>query len=244
MRNPCVAHRGWSGRAPENTLAAVQLVVDDPDVNWIEIDVQLSSDSVPVVIHDYKLRRTTNGKGDVKGKTAEELAALDAGSWFSPLYRGEGVPTLDSVLELAGGSCNLNIELKTNGVRYPQLEERVVERVRAHGLENSVVLTSFHAGALNSVWKQTGGVIRTGLILDGWRNSLPEELRQTASDFLSIDYSRLNKDRIKLLKEANIQVMAWTINDERSIRKIAELDPEIMICTNYPDRWRRVIEQL
>jgi glycerophosphoryl diester phosphodiesterase len=79
--------------------------------------------------------------------------------------------------------------------------------------------------------------IRTGLIIDGWRNTLPEELMELGSDFLSIGYTRLNKERVALLKSSGIQVMAWTINEKRAIRKIAELDPDILICTNYPERW-------
>ncbi|WP_338552035.1 glycerophosphodiester phosphodiesterase family protein [Paenibacillus sp. KS-LC4] len=243
-RNVCVAHRGWSGRAPENTLAAVKLAMEEPDVYWIEIDVQLSNDHIPVVIHDYKLRRTTNGKGDVRNWTAAELGALDAGSWFSPLFKDEGVPTLDQVLALTAGRCNVNIELKTDGIRYPALEEQVLASVRRFGVENEVVLTSFYAGALNKLFKLTEGRIRTGLIIDGWRQTLPLELSQTGSTLLSIDYSRLNKERVRLLKEAGIQVMAWTINEERAIRKIAELDRELMICTNFPNRWRQAMAGL
>lgn len=241
MRNSCVAHRGWSGRAPENTLAAIQLAIDEPDVEWVELDVQLSKDNVPVVIHDYKLKRTTNGRGEVKNLTAAELSALDAGSWFSPIYRGEGVPALSRVLNIARGRIRLNIELKTDGIRYPKLEDHVVRLVKEYGMEDSVVLTSFHAGTLFNANKLTGGRIRTGLILDGWRNSLPVELEQLGAEFLSIEYGRLNAARIELLKKAGIQVMAWTANDERSIRKLIGLDPELMICTNYPDRWRKAI---
>lgn len=241
MRNSCVAHRGWSGRAPENTLAAIQLAIDEPDVEWVELDVQLSKDNIPVVIHDYKLKRTTNGRGEVKSLTAAELAALDAGSWFSPLYKGEGVPTLSQVLDKARGHIQLNIELKTDGIRYPKLEDYVAWLVKDYGMEDSVVLTSFHAGTLFNANKLTGGSIRTGLILDGWRNSLPVELEQLGAEFLSIEYGRLNSARIELLKKAGIQVMAWTPNDERTIRKLISLDKDLMICTNYPDRWHKAL---
>ncbi|WP_336771611.1 glycerophosphodiester phosphodiesterase [Paenibacillus sp. MMO-58] len=244
MRNACVAHRGWSGRAPENTLAAIQLAIDEPDIEWIELDVQLSKDNVPVVIHDYKLKRTTNGRGEVKSLTAAELQALDAGSWFSPLYKGEGVPSLSQVLDKARGRIRLNIELKTDGVRYPKLEDYVVELLKDYGMEDEVVLTSFHTGTLFNVHKRTGGSIRTGLILDGWRNSLPVELQQLGAQFLSIEHGRLNASRLELLKQAGIQVMAWTPNDERSIRKLIALDPELMICTNYPDRWKKALQQV
>ncbi|MCM3627159.1 glycerophosphodiester phosphodiesterase [Paenibacillus glycanilyticus] len=241
MRNSCVAHRGWSGRAPENTIAAIKLAINEPDVEWVELDVQLSKDKVPVVIHDYKLKRTTNGRGEVKNFTAAELWALDAGSWFSPLYRGEGVPSLSQVLDISRGRIRLNIELKTDGIRYPKLEDHVVQLVKDYGMEDSVVLTSFHAGTLHNAHKLTGGSIRTGLILDGWRNSLPVELEQLGAEFLSIEHGRLNAVRMELLKKSGIQVMAWTANDERSIRKLINLDPDLMICTNYPDRWHKAM---
>jgi glycerophosphoryl diester phosphodiesterase len=241
MRNSCVAHRGWSGRAPENTLAAIQMAINEPDVEWVELDVQLSKDNVPVVIHDYKLRRTTNGRGEVKNFTAAELSALDAGSWFSPMFKDEGVPLLSQVLELASGRIKLNIELKTDGIRYPSLEDHVIKLVQDYGLEDSVVLTSFHAGTLFNANKLIGGSIQTGLILDGWRNSLPLELKQLGAEFLSIEHGRLNSSRMELLKQSGIQVMAWTPNDERTIRKLISIDPDLMICTNYPDRWQKAM---
>jgi glycerophosphoryl diester phosphodiesterase len=236
MRNPCVAHRGWSSRAPENTMAAIRLAIADPDVEWIEIDVQLSKDHIPVVIHDYTLRRTTNGKGDVKSKTAAELMSLDAGNWFSQKYQGETIPTLEQVLKEAVGYCKLNIELKTDGIRYPMIEEKVLACIQAYHAEKEVVITSFHEGSLFRM-RKLSSQIRTGLIIDNWRNTLPKELKELGSDFLSIGYSRLNKERVELLKSAEIQVMAWTINEKRAIRKVAELDSDIMICTNYPERW-------
>ncbi|OMF21435.1 glycerophosphodiester phosphodiesterase [Paenibacillus sp. FSL H8-0548] len=239
MKNPCVAHRGWSSRAPENTMAAIRLAIADPEVEWIELDVHLSKDHVPVVIHDPTLRRTTNGKGDVKSLTAAELTSLDAGHWFSQKYQGEPVPTLEQVLSEAVGHCKLNIELKTNGIRYPYIEQKVLECIQAFKAEEEVIITCFHEGTLYRM-RNLSKSIRTGLIIDGWRNTLPQELKELGSDFLSISYSKLNKERVALLKAAGIQVMAWTINEKRAMRKVASLDPDILICTNYPERWHEL----
>lgn len=243
MRNACVAHRGWSGRAPENTMAAIRLALEAPDVEWIEIDVQLSKDGIPVVIHDFTLRRTTNGRGEVKDHTAAELLSLDAGHWFSQKYQGEPIPLLDEVLQEAIGRCKLNIELKTDGIRYPSLEERVLELVYAYNAVGDVVITSFHEGALHRTRKLSRQV-RTGLILDTWRPTLPQELNGLGADFLSIGHSRLNEARIAQLRTAGIQTMAWTLNDARTIRKMALLDQHVLICTNYPDRWREAVQPL
>ena len=238
MRNPCVAHRGWSGRAPENTMSAFRMAWEAPDISWIELDVQLSRDAVPVVIHDYNLRRTTNGRGEVRDWTAAELASLDAGSWFSPQFKGESIPTLDEVLREGTGRIKFNIELKTDGIRYPYIEEKVLERVEEHGLQDDVVFTSFHVGTLFRMRKLSESA-RIGLIVDGWRSTLLHELGELHADFLSIGW--LNRERIDLLKKAGIQTMAWTVNEKRAIRKVAELDPGLMICTNYPDRWREAM---
>ena len=81
MNNLCVAHRGFSSIAPENTMAAFNMAMERPEVQWMELDVQLSRDGVPVVIHDFTLERTTNGKGRVKDTDWSALKQLDAGSW-------------------------------------------------------------------------------------------------------------------------------------------------------------------
>ncbi|MEK3881700.1 glycerophosphodiester phosphodiesterase family protein [Paenibacillus sp. PL2-23] len=239
MRNPCVAHRGWSGRAPENTMSAFRMAWE-AGIPWIELDVQLSRDAVPVVIHDYQLRRTTNGRGDVRHWSAAELASLDAGSWFSPAFKGESIPTLDEVLREGSGRTQFNIELKTDGVRYPYIEEKALQKVMEHGLQEDVVFTSFHMGTLHRLRKMSASV-RIGLILDGWRGTLLQELRELQADFLSIGYGRLNQERVQLLKDAGIQTMAWTANDKRALRRIADLDPGLLICTDYPERWGEIM---
>lgn len=133
MNNPCVAHRGYSSLAPENTMAAFELAMEQAQVQWIELDVQLSRDGYPVVIHDYRLERTTNGKGFVKDMTLHELKQLDAGSWKSKKYAGERIPTLAEVLERIRGRVKLNIELKTTGDMYPHMPAAVLRSCSADG---------------------------------------------------------------------------------------------------------------
>ncbi len=239
VRNPCVAHRGWSGQAPENTLAAIQLAMKEPHLFWIEIDVQLSKDNVPVVIHDYTLSRTTNGRGEVRVHTAQEMQQLDAGSWFDESFKGEPVPTLEQVLALTCGRCRLNIELKTDG-RYAGLADKVLELVYKYGLQHDTVLTSFHPPSLREV-RERSAEVSIGLIIDGWRESLIQELKAMKGDFLSLGYPHATPKRLKALKDAGIKTMLWTLNDTRTIKKYAALDPDVMICTNYPDRWREAV---
>ncbi|QJC51573.1 glycerophosphodiester phosphodiesterase [Paenibacillus albicereus] len=243
MRNPCVAHRGWSSLAPENTLAALRLAADAPDIGWAEIDVQLSSDGVPVLLHDRRLRRTAGGSRKEPGDlTAAQLARLDAGSWFSSRYRGEPVPTLAQVLCELGGRLRFNIELKRHG-GPDGLEEKVLAAVREAGMEQRCVLTSFSRGALLRL-RELGGTVPTGLIADSWSSRLPEELPALGCSLLSIDYRALNRERLRSLRERGLRVMAWTIDDYRIIRQYALMDDRLMICTNDPARWREAMRSL
>lgn len=234
--NMCVAHRGWSGRAPENTLAAFRLAMSEPYVQWAELDVQLSKDGVPVVIHDFTLKRTTNGKGKVKDYTFAELQKLDAGSWFGPEYAGERIPSLDEVLGMTGGRLRLNIELKTEGDMYPGMEQRVLDLVHQHHLQHDVCLTSFEPDAVREA-KRLAPNVPAGLITGERSGDYVAVLQDLGADFLSIYYKRLTKEHAAKLSEHHIGMMAWTVDDPIQMRRLAEMHPDILICTNHPDRW-------
>lgn len=108
-----IAHRGFSGIAPENSISAIKAAIDI-GVDFVEIDIHLSKDRVPVVIHDSHVHRTTNAlhPHKVHSLSIAELKALDAGAWFHPKYTGEKIPTLLEVLELSWNSVGLMIEIK------------------------------------------------------------------------------------------------------------------------------------
>ncbi|OKP80670.1 glycerophosphodiester phosphodiesterase [Paenibacillus helianthi] len=236
MKNMCVAHRGFSGKAPENTLAAIRMAIALPFVRWMEIDVQLTRDGVPVVIHDFSLDRTTNGHGKVKNMDYEHVRRLDAGSWKGRAFRGERVPSLEEVLQLASGRLRLNIELKTSGDMYPGLEKAVIDLVNTHGMRDEVVLTSFDAGSLQRI-KELDPRFRTGLIYDARSGDPARKLKELDCSFLSISFDRLNPGLAKLLAERGVRVMAWTVNKAKEMRRLAAMHSDIMICTNRPDIW-------
>src|SRR5512132_2317510 len=118
------AHRGSSGNAPENTLAAFRLAAK-VGVDMIELDVRLTADRHLVVFHDRRLGRTVRGSGPVWMKTLAELRDLDAGSWFGHRFRRERIPTLHEVFHAVPRSVGINIEVKTDGDsrRNPELED-------------------------------------------------------------------------------------------------------------------------
>lgn len=163
-----IAHRGASGLAPENTSAAFKLAIA-LGADGVEMDVQISSDNRAVVIHDWRVNRTTDGRGPVSLFTSDQLGKLDAGGWFdrrlivrprlraqlerearikingNPIYAGERVPTLDEVLALLA-PANLRrvyIELKSGAATRDALLAEVVRLVRYFRMERAVTLLSF-----------------------------------------------------------------------------------------------------
>ncbi|WP_211747688.1 glycerophosphodiester phosphodiesterase family protein [Paenibacillus sp. Marseille-Q4541] len=242
MNNLCVAHRGYSSLAPENTLASFKLAMEQKQVSWIELDVQLSRDGVPIVIHDYRLERTTNGKGNVRDHTLKELKKLDAGSWKSKDYSGERIPTLAEVLELTKGKVRLNIELKTVGDMYPNLAVAVMRELYGNWNSCDYVITSFEQKALQQIKRIHPG-IPTGLIINASPPDLARQLEQLGCNFLSIGYPHVTKSLIKEMNSKKITVMAWTIDSSRILRNIAAIDPNIMLCTNKPELWNKAFSK-
>lgn len=135
-----IAHRGFSARAPENTLSAFRAAIQ-AGADMLELDVIDSADGEPVVIHDDTVDRTTDGRGRVRGTTLAELRSLDAGSWFSREFAGERIPTLGQVLDLAAGRASVNIEIKSQ--TSTEVVARIVHEVRSRNLGPYVLLSSF-----------------------------------------------------------------------------------------------------
>ncbi|MBB6735061.1 glycerophosphodiester phosphodiesterase [Cohnella zeiphila] len=239
--HPCVAHRGWSGGAPENTIAAFRLALSEPEVRWLELDVHLSKDEVPVVIHDGKLNRTTSGKGRVAERTAAELARTDAGSWFHPVYGEETIPTLEEVLRLACGRSHLNIELK-EGPNGKLLARRTVEMIRSHRMDADVVITSFDRRLIQEV-KRVAPEIATGLILDRRPRGLVPLLQSLQASMLSLQYDMLSESLLRETADAGIRVMVWTVNDPGALLRLTAMPQPFLICTNYPDRWLAAVKE-
>lgn len=240
--HPCVAHRGFSSSAPENTLAAFKLAMSQAFVHWIELDVHLSRDDIPVVIHDGTLKRTTNGLGRVREKTAAELGRLDAGSWFHPSFASEGVPTLAEVLALTAGRCRMNVELKGDNADWELLARQAVDVIRTLQLEKDTIITSFQPEILAAV-RNYYPSINIGLIVEDRPPNLVAIMKGMGACCLSIDFRHLNASLLKETAEAGISVMAWTVNAAGDLRRLARRPEPFQLCTNYPDRWQAVMKE-
>ena len=138
------AHRGYSGKYPENTMLAFR-EAEKTGADGIELDVQLTKDGEIVIIHDETLERTTTGTGWVKDHTLAELKALDASIIKGTAYSPERIPTLEEYCRwVKDTKLVTNIELKTSIVYYPEIEEKTAEMVKAFGLEDRMIFSSFN----------------------------------------------------------------------------------------------------
>ncbi len=221
------AHRGASGWAPENTLAAMHLALQ-MGANSLELDVHLSSDHEPVVLHDDTLDRTTNGSGLVRQYSLVELQTLDAGSWFGAEFSGEKLPTLKQVIDQTG-KARLNIEIK-GGADTAIVAEAVVAQIRANKAEKRSLVTSFDEQALQAV-KQIAPQMPVGLIAFNRRPDL------LAGDWeaVSCHYEFVDEPFVRAVRDSGKHLLVWTVNEIDEMRRLLNLDVDGMI-SNYPDR--------
>ena len=163
-----VAHRGYSSKYPENTLAAFTAAAD-AGAHMIELDVCLSRDRRLVVIHDDTVDRTTSGTGAVKTLSWRQLSRLDAGSWFDPSFSGEKVPSLEQVLDAVKGRLLVNIEIKPEAFEglspADAVERQVMALVREKQMTDDVLVSSFEWQILENI-RQLDPDIALGLLSD------------------------------------------------------------------------------
>lgn len=233
MKTPVLnlGHRGASGHAPENTLAAVQAAME-LGAEGVEIDVHLTRDYEVVLLHDDLLQRTTNGIGAVQDFDLVELKTLDAGSWFSLAYVSEPIPTLQQVLRLASNRLFVNVEIKAEE-RVDILAAKVVELLTTH--QTRCMITSFDQKALRAV-AALGSSIPLGFIFEDH----PQQALEVPWPILSADYHLLDAAWINRCRQAKKRLFTWTVNETIDLKAILQLGVD-GIMTNYPDRLSKLL---
>ena len=238
-----IAHRGFSGTAPENTLIAFKKALD-LGVDMIELDVHLSKDGEVVVIHDDTLNRTTNGKGKVAEFTLKELKQLDAGSFLSPQFSAETIPTLKEVLQLVGGRAALIIELKKGeGSRYTliDLADRAFQEAEKMGMLNQVLFVSFELSAIERIRERNPRVPVALNYGKDW--NFPAEITGGKPiPILSCRAGVLNQSNLSRAHKQGIRVFAWTLNTEEEMKQFLNMGIEGII-TDHPDRLIKILQK-
>lgn len=225
---PVYAHRGASAEFPENTMAAFRRALE-LEVEGIELDVHLSKDGVPVVIHDETVERTTDGSGAVADLTVEELRALDAGE-------GQPVPTLEQVLDLVGDKVHLDIEVKAN-----EAGKAVIELLRGRG-DTRWLISSFDWNVLRYVRSVDAGAELWPLTIGASEEAI-EIASALGSPALAIHEKALDDRVVAHLKGQDLGFWPWTVNDPARAIVLAEWGA-IGICTDDPAATQKALEKL
>ncbi len=241
------AHRGGLLLYPENTMHAFGRAIEDHGYHYVELDVRLSADRVPVLVHDATLDRTTDGSGDVSDRTVAELKELDAAYHFDPgndyPLRGAGitVPTLDEVYR-AWPELRVNIELKEDA------EWAAAEVIRTHRAENRTLVGSFSDRRIARFRRITGGTVAVSVGTVGairmWaasRLGLAPRFRVQAYQ-VTEQYTGLNVDRrlVSAVHRAGAHIHVWTVNEEEDMRRLLDLGVD-GIMTDRPDLLNEVM---
>ncbi|MBX2880802.1 MAG: hypothetical protein KTR32_12750 [Granulosicoccus sp.] len=231
---PVIAHRGASGHAPENTLAAISAAAGF-GAQCIEIDVSISADQIPYVHHDDTLDRCTSGTGLLCEQTADQLDDLDA-SKLMPQFSPEPLPRLSAVIALLDEkNLGLNLEIKPR----KGLESATVDAIAAE-LEKSwpqrlpLVFSSFNTLALEIALQRISWVDRALLV-----GKLPADWQQQVSAYqcanLHLAASHITADQVSNLKQSGLGLYAYTVNDSTEATKLLQWGID-GVFTDFPDR--------
>jgi len=236
-----IAHRGASGHAPENTMAAFRRAVE-LGAHFVETDLQITRDARVVAIHDFTLDRTTNGKGQVHLFTLEQIRALDAGAWFGDhgagAFSGERVPTVKEILDFAKEyDVIFYLEIKS-GPAWG-IEHAVVAALRDQNASARVVILSFDPSTLDSIHR-LDSTMMTGFLCEHPTNDLVERTVRAGARQLVARGDLITPAVVEKAHHAGLQVVAWTINEEDQMRRLIATGVDGII-TDYPDRLLSVL---
>lgn len=219
-----IAHRGYSARAPENTIAALSLALDT-GASAVEFDLHTAGDGTPLLLHDATLDRTTNGRGHVTAHAPHDVARLDAGSWFSADFTGEPVPTLEDALRAIEPRVR-TVFSEIKGVRRLRDVEAIVSVTRDADLLERTVFISMDWRLLDEVRRYEADAL-LGPIVEHPARIEYAFARVTGDQRSLLDFdARILLARPELTRrahEAGIDLAAWTVDDVADAQRLLEL---------------------
>ncbi|MBQ6874565.1 MAG: glycerophosphodiester phosphodiesterase [Clostridia bacterium] len=235
-----IAHRGFSGKYPENTMLAFSKAVEI-GADGIELDVHFTKDGEIVIIHDETIDRTTDGTGFVRDYTYEELSRFNAYGRFEGQFEFQRIPTLREYFELVKDVEGFitNIELKTGIFEYEGIEKAVIDLVKEFGLEDRTILSSFNHFTVMRC-KEYEPSIKTGFLVESWIIGMGEYTKSHGIDCVHPIFVNLKPELYAEMKNAGREVNTWTVNEYDDIRRLADMGVDALIG-NYPDRMTELL---
>ncbi|HXW56939.1 MAG TPA: glycerophosphodiester phosphodiesterase family protein [Candidatus Cybelea sp.] len=233
-----IAHRGASGHAPENTLAAFERAVE-LGAPFIETDLHLTRDARFVAIHDATLERTTNGRGPVHDHTLAELRELDAGKWFDREFMDTRIPTLEEILEFARrNDVVFYLELKYNAAFG--MHHALVGALRQAESAARTVVISFDPATLSAVNKLDPSLM-LGLLVEAPNANTVRTAIDVGARQICPAHDRITPGFVSRAHDAGLHVATWTVNNVDRMRAMISAGVE-GIMTDFPARLRAAVE--
>ena len=240
MKPLVLGHRGACAYAPENTLAAFNLAFE-MGADGVELDVTLTKDGVPVVIHDDKVDRTTNGHGRINAMTLAEVKRLDASHKFDK-YRGETIPTLEEVLRAVGNRGIVNIEIKSSTLRTDGIEAATLTVIRDTATHNNILISSFNPLALLRM-HDLDPTLPRGLL---YASDMPIYLRRAwlrpiaRPSTLHPRFSMITPKFVVWARSKDYKINTWTVDEPTEMKRLIDLGIDAII-SNKPDVLRATV---
>ena len=231
-----IAHRGSSGSAPENTMAAFRMAVA-ADTDMIELDVRLTLDGDLAVMHDRTINRTTNGRGRIRTIPTATLHLYDAGSWFGAAFRGERVPLLKDVLTTLPHQVGINIEVKTDGEpRKAIFAGELITILARYGKGRRIIVSSFDHRFLARLRKSSPGIVTGALqraVVDGSRKPSAIAQRLGATAFIC-SLAQLRQRGVRDAHDRGIFVAVYGVNTQAQLNRARRFGVDAVV-TDFPE---------
>ena len=233
-----IAHRGASGRYPENTRLAFTKAIE-AGADMVELDCQMSRDGHVVVFHDEQLRRTAGIRGALSSKTLDQLKTLDIGRWRKKSFAGERILTLEEVLDVLAGKVDLCLEIKNYPKSLPGIELKVLFILSHYDYLDRTIVASFDYRCLSRI-RELAPEAAIGIIFGSSVKQDPlEAARQLAARSLHVQKKLATREFLAAAWEEGLDVHVWTVNELRDMEAFASMGVQGMI-SDFPDRLTRL----
>lgn len=238
-----IAHRGYSGKFPENTMSAFRGAVA-AGADMIELDVTLTRDNIAVVVHDETLDRTTTGQGKVADFYWSQIRDLDAGSWLSPEFSGERIPLLEEAVRLVASNkkIELNIEIKPEAlgrIGCNSVENRVMDLVFHYQIQDRVVISSFEPEFIMRIRKSDRD-IRLSYLIEKKCMDWEGFCKRYNCCSINPDEKLVDEKLVRSAHDIGLKVIPYTVNDRSRMAELAALGVDGMF-TNFPELLGEVV---
>lgn len=231
-----IGHRGAAGHAPENTLAGFRKA-KEMGVTWVEFDVHLSLDGVPVLLHDDTLDRTTDGKGPVSNFSIGTLQGHDAGKWFSDSFAGERIPTLSETIRLlASLGMGANVEIKPSPGREAATGHATGRLLREEWPADlpPPLVSSFTPASLAAI-REVAPQFPRGLLLSRVGRDWGDQMRALDCATLHCNHRNLDAGLAAEIRRGGYPLLCYTVNDAERSKTLYGWGVDSVI-SDHPDR--------